>query len=133
MYKRQHPGEAGRLLGISNDDVQKNREDSAKELSKKYNANVILKGKDTIVCLKDSNDVYVCSEGGPELSTGGTGDVLAGVLAGLTSQQLSISDACILSVAVHARAGKAFKKDIGEIGLNAGSLSPIIRNLLNRL
>ena len=128
-----HPGEAGKLLNISNDEVQKNREDSAKELSKKYNANVILKGKGTIVCLKDSTDVYICSEGGPELSTGGTGDVLAGVIAGLTSQKLSISDACMLSVAVHARAGEAFKRDIGEIGLNAGSLSPIIRNLLNRL
>ena len=128
-----HPGEAGKLLGISNDEVQKNRVNSAKEISKKYNANVILKGRDTIVYLKDSNEIHMCSEGGPELSTGGTGDVLAGVIAGLTSQKISISDACMLSVAVHARAGEVFKKDVGEIGLNAGSLSPIIRNLLNRL
>ena len=128
-----HPGEAAKLLGISNDEVQKNRVNSAKEISKKYNANVILKGRDTIVYLKDSNEIHMCSEGGPELSTGGTGDVLAGVIAGLTSQKISISDACMLSVAVHARAGEVFKKDVGEIGLNAGSLSPIIRNLLNRL
>ena len=128
-----HPGEAGKLLGISNDEVQKNRVNSAKEISKKYNANVILKGRDTIVYLKDSNEIHMCSEGGPELSTGGTGDVLAGGIAGLTSQKISISDACMLSVAVHARAGEVFKKDVGEIGLNAGSLSPIIRNLLNRL
>ena len=74
----------------------------------------------------------MCSEGGPELSSGGTGDVLAGVISALIAQKMNIIDACMLSVAVHARAGEIFKNKIGEIGLNASSLILTIRDLLNK-
>ena len=127
-----HPGEAAKLLDISNNEIQKDRINAAKEISKRYSAYVILKGKDTIICSKNSEDIFVCSEGGPELSSGGTGDVLAGILSALVAQKLDIIDACKLSVAVHARAGKIFKNEIGEIGLNASSLIYTIRDLINK-
>ena len=74
----------------------------------------------------------MCSEGGPELSSGGTGDILAGVISALIAQKMNIIDACMLSVAVHARAGEIFKNKIGEIGLNASSLILTIRDLINK-
>tara|TARA_B100001057_G_scaffold144297_1_gene144130 strand:- start:9415 stop:10233 length:819 start_codon:yes stop_codon:yes gene_type:complete len=125
-----HPGEAARLLGVTNNEIQEDRISAAKTISKKFSACVVLKGKDTIVC--NNENLFRCSEGGPELSSAGTGDVLAGVISALIAQKIDIVDACIHSVAVHARAGKIFKNKIGEIGLNASSLISIIRDLLNK-
>jgi len=127
-----HPGEASVLLDVTIDEVQADRSNAAKEISKKYNADVILKGNQTIVFSKLNERSVLCNEGGPELSTGGTGDVLAGIISSLVAQKLSHFDSCILATALHARAGKIFKKNIGEIGLNASSLIPIIRKLLNK-
>ena len=127
-----HPGEAAKLLGVSSNEIQEDRVNAAKIISKKFSAYVILKGKDTIICSQDSEDVFQCSDGGPELSTGGTGDVLAGVISALIAQKLDIMNACMLSVAVHARAGTIFKNKTGEIGLNASLLIPTIRDLINK-
>ena len=127
-----HPGEAAKLLGVSSNEIQEDRVNAAKTISKEFSAYVILKGKDTIICSQNSEDVFKCSEGGPELSSGGTGDVLAGVISALIAQKLDIMDACILSVAVHARAGTIFKNKTGEIGLNASLLIPTIRDLINK-
>ena len=127
-----HPGEAAKLLGISSNEVQEDRINAAKQISKRFSAYVILKGKNTIICSKDNQDIFMCSEGGPELSSGGTGDVLAGVMSALIAQKMNIIDACMLSVAAHARAGEIFKNKVGEIGLNASSLILTIRDLINK-
>lgn len=126
-----HPGEAGELLNISAEEVQKDRVSSIKNIAKKYNAHVILKGNGTLIASNDRDGIFICSEGGPELASGGTGDVLAGILSSLIAQGMGILDSCILAVAVHSRAGKIFKQDTGEIGLNASSLISISRDLLN--
>jgi NAD(P)H-hydrate epimerase len=126
-----HPGEAGELLNISAEEVQKDRVSSVKNIAKKYNAHVILKGNGTLIASNDRDGIFICSEGGPELASGGTGDVLAGILSSLITQGMGILDSCILAVAVHSRAGKIFKQDTGEIGLNASSLISISRDLLN--
>ena len=126
-----HPGEAGKLLNISAEEVQKDRLSAAKKIVKKYNAHVILKGNGTLIVSNDNDEIYICSEGGPELASGGTGDVLAGILSSLITQGMEIHNSCILAVAVHSRAGKIFKHNTGEIGLNASSLITISRDLLN--
>ena len=127
-----HPGEAASLLGVSNNEIQENRINAAKSISEKFSAFVILKGKNTIVCSNNQEDIFECTEGGPELSSGGTGDVLAGVISAIIAQKIDIIVACMLSVAVHARAGEIFRDKTGEIGLNASSLIPIIRELINK-
>ena len=121
----------GELLNISAEEVQKDRVSSIKNIAKKYNAHVILKGNGTLIASNDIDGIFICSEGGPELASGGTGDVLAGILSSLIAQGMGILDSCILAVAVHSRAGKIFKQDTGEIGLNASSLISISRDLLN--
>ena len=128
-----HPGEAAILLNISIEDVQRDRLSAAKQIADTYGASiVILKGMGTVVFDSTNNKSFICACGGPELATGGTGDVLAGVLTALLAQDLDIRNASIIAVAVHSEAGLKFKEEIGEIGLNASSLIPIIRQLINR-
>jgi len=127
-----HPGEAAILLNISIEEVQRDRLSAAKQIADTYGASiVILKGMGTVVFDSTNNKSFICACGGPELATGGTGDVLAGVLTALLAQGLDIRNASIIAVAVHSEAGLKFKEEIGEIGLNASSLIPIIRQLIN--
>jgi NAD(P)H-hydrate epimerase len=105
-----HPGEASVLLNRPIEEIQKNRSLAARNISEMYGASiVILKGMETLIYSAKEDDSYISMGGGPELSSGGTGDILA-----------------------HAEAGKIFSEEIGEIGLNASSLIPIIRKLLNQ-
>ena len=128
-----HPGEAAILLNISIEEVQRDRLSAAMQIADTYGASiVILKGMGTVVFDSKNNKSFISSCGGPELATGGTGDVLAGVLTALLAQGLDIRNASIIAVAVHSEAGLKFKEEIGEIGLNASSLIPIIRQLLNQ-
>lgn len=128
-----HPGEAAILLNISIEEVQRDRLSAAKQIADTYGASiVILKGMGTMVFDSKNNKSFISSCGGPELATGGTGDVLAGVLTALLAQSLDIRNASLIAVAVHSEAGLKFKEEIGEIGLNASSLIPIIRQLLNQ-
>ncbi len=128
-----HPGEAASLLNISVDDVQSDRITAVKDIATKYGTSVvILKGHQSIIHDSNQGITHICNEGGPELATGGTGDVLSGVLSALLAQGMSEVDASLLAVASHARAGIIFKEKIGEIGLNASSLVPIIRKLINQ-
>ena len=128
-----HPGEAAILLNISIEEVQRDRLSAAKQIADTYGASiVILKGMGTVVFDSKNNKSFISSCGGPELASGGTGDVLAGVLTALLAQGLDIKNASLIAVAVHSQAGLKFKEEIGEIGLNASSLIPIIRQLLNQ-
>ena len=128
-----HPGEAAILLNISIEEVQRDRLSAAKQIADTYGASiVILKGMGTMVFDSKNNKSFISSCGGPELASGGTGDVLAGVLTALLAQGLDIRNASLIAVAVHSEAGLKFKEEIGEIGLNASSLIPIIRQLLNQ-
>ena len=128
-----HPGEAGSLLGISAEEVQLNREHSAIAIAEKYDASVVvLKGFTTLVYIKSEDKTFICENGGPELATGGTGDILAGIISALLAQNLPLKESCLLAVASHAKAGENFVEDVGEIGLNASSLIPMVRKILNK-
>lgn len=128
-----HPGEAAKLLNTAIENIQANRESSAKKIAIKYDAEaVILKGYNTVVYIKNTDKTFLCKDGGPELASAGTGDVLAGILSALLAQGLSIKDACLLAVAVHSKAGINFKEEVGEIGLNASALIMLSRKMLNQ-
>jgi NAD(P)H-hydrate epimerase len=128
-----HPGEAAKLLNTAIENIQANRESSAKKIAIKYDAEaVILKGYNTVVYIKNTDKTFLCKDGGPELASAGTGDVLAGILSALLAQGLSIKDACLLAVAVHSKAGINFREEVGEIGLNASALIMLSRKMLNQ-
>ena len=124
-----HPGEAARLLKTDVSTIQSDRFQSARDLHEKYHGPVVLKGAGSITIDLEGN-LYVCSEGNPGMSTGGMGDVLTGVIAGLVAQGIDIERATQVGVLIHARAGDMAASS-GERGMMATDLMPHLRELAN--
>ena len=127
-----HPLEASRLLGCSVEKVLENLEDSAKELSKKYNCITVLKTHQTIVC--DTNlNIYVNQHGNSALAKAGSGDVLAGIIAGLLAQGMSAFEACKLGVYLHSRSGEIASEKLTEYSVLANDLIDYIPNAISEI
>lgn len=124
-----HPGEAARLLGITGAKIQADRFAAARALVQKYRAVVVLKGAGSLIA-NPGGQVAVCPWGNPGMASGGMGDVLTGVIAGLLAQGLGTWDAACLGVSLHARAGDLAAR-AGERGLLAADLFPYLRALVN--
>jgi len=124
-----HPGEAARLLKTDVATIQSDRFQSARNLHAKYHGPVVLKGAGSIVA-DSKGDLSVCNAGNPGMSTGGMGDVLTGVIAGLIAQGIEISNATQLGVLMHARAADMAASS-GERGMMATDLMPYLRELAN--
>jgi len=125
-----HPGEAGRLLGKSTSEVQADRFESVKDIAEQFGGVAVLKGLGTLIKSKQGLP-SVCPYGNPGMATGGMGDVLTGIIAGLIAQGLSNQDATELGVVIHSRAGDEAAKVIGERGMLASDLMSGIRRLVN--
>jgi len=128
-----HPGEAARLLNCDSNTIQSDRIAAAREIQKKFGGITVLKGSGTVIA-DDKGKVSICSAGNPGMASGGMGDVLTGVIAGLMAQRtslgLDIGDAARLGVCLHASAGDNAAAD-GERGMLASDLMPWIRKLVN--
>ncbi|TAM96124.1 MAG: NAD(P)H-hydrate dehydratase [Rhodanobacteraceae bacterium] len=124
-----HPGEAARLLATSTAGIQADRFAAVRAIAQKHRAVVVLKGSGSLVADADGR-VAVCPWGNPGMASGGMGDVLTGVIAGLLAQGLSAWDAACLGVGLHARAGDLAAR-AGERGLLATDLFPYLRALVN--
>lgn len=124
-----HPGEAGRLLGISTAEVQRNRLQSAREIANKFGATVVLKGAGTLVVNGDSLP-YICDQGNPGMASPGMGDVLTGVIAGIAAQTADLPGAARAGVLVHAMAGDMAARR-GERGLLATDLFGYLPTCVN--
>src|SRR6516162_970932 len=118
-----HPGEMARLIEKDVTYVNANRVDVATDFAKKRNAYVVLKGHRTVVAAPDGN-VYVNSTGNPGMATGGTGDILTGMIAGILAQihlGAFIERLC-LAVYLHGLAGDLAAEEVGEESLVATDL-----------
>jgi len=124
-----HPGEAARLLGMTVPEIQDDRFAAAQRLQQRYDGVIVLKGAGTIIHSPGHRPPAVCSQGNPGMATGGSGDVLTGVIAGLIAQGLDLQDAAETGVCVHAAAADLAARD-GERGMIASDLFPHIRKLL---
>ena len=123
MVLTPHPGEMARLLGITVKEVQARRLEVALEAAGRWRAHVILKGFHTILATP-TGCAYINTTGNPGMATGGTGDVLSGILAGLTAQ-FGIEDwARVLSFGIylHGLAGDIAASRVGEAPLIASDL-----------
>jgi ADP-dependent NAD(P)H-hydrate dehydratase / NAD(P)H-hydrate epimerase len=116
-----HPGEAGRLLGESAAAIERDRVSSARRLASEWRAHIVLKGYRTLVADLSGN-LKVNLTGNPGMATGGTGDVLTGILGGLFAQGLAIEDALGLGVYLHGYAGDLAAAEAGETSLVATDL-----------
>jgi ADP-dependent NAD(P)H-hydrate dehydratase / NAD(P)H-hydrate epimerase len=129
-----HPGEMARLLGSSVSEVQTNRLAAAQAAAKKFSAFAVLKGFHTIVATPDGR-AFVNSTGNPGMATAGTGDVLTGMLAGLTAQFGTENWERVLGLGVylHGLAGDLAYKQVDEAPLIASDLIAKIPNALASL
>lgn len=122
-----HPGEMGRLLGLSSSDVQADRIAVVRKAVRATGAVVVLKGHLSLIGAPadadgDAVDVSVCPTGNPGMATGGSGDVLTGVILGLLGQVDRPVDAARLGVYLHGVAGDLAVEETGERSLAAGDL-----------
>ena len=117
-----HPGEAARLLRTDVATINADRPAAVRRLVELSRAVVVLKGWRTLVCAPGCDPV-VCEAGNPGMATGGSGDVLAGVIAALWGQGMSPCDAACLGVWLHATAGDIAAEEIGEESLVARDIA----------
>lgn len=127
-----HPGELGRLLGLSSGEVQADRLAAARRVAEETGAVVVLKGRGTLVAEPDG-EVAVNPTGNPGMATGGSGDVLTGLLAALLAQGYEAAAAAQLAVYVHGLAGDLAAETLGFEGLAAGDLISAIPRAFSRL
>ena len=125
-----HPGEAARLLGVNVAEVQADRFAAARAIARRYGGVCVLKGSGTLIAIRDDQPLWLCDRGNPGLATGGSGDVLSGVIAALLAQGLVPFEAARLGVWAHACAGDRVAAS-GERGMMASDLLQPLRNILN--
>ena len=117
-----HPGEMGRLAGISTTDVQANRIEVARNFATRHHVYVILKGHRTLIATPDGK-VFINPTGNPGMASGGSGDLLAGMVAGWLGQLLDTEAACKLAVFLHGLAGDLAEADEGEQAMTASDIA----------
>jgi ADP-dependent NAD(P)H-hydrate dehydratase len=115
-----HPAEFVRLAGGDVPTVQAHRQEVASRFAAEHGVVVVLKGHNTVVT--DGRQVYVNTTGNPGMATGGTGDVLTGLVAALLGQHLAPFAAAVLGVYLHGRAGDLARDAVGEVSLIATDL-----------
>jgi NAD(P)H-hydrate epimerase len=117
-----HPGEMSRLTGLSITEIQANRLDVARNFAREHELIVVLKGHRTLIAAPDGT-VWVNATGNPGMATGGTGDVLTGMVAGLIAQHPQHAlEATALAVYLHGLAGDLANESVGENSLVATDL-----------
>lgn len=126
-----HPGEAGRLLGISTAEVQADRVAAATALARRFNAHVVLKGCGSVIAMP-GGEWLINGTGHPGMATAGMGDVLTGLIASLLGQGWPAESALIAAVHLHgAAADRLAREGVGPAGLTAGEVAEATRGVLN--
>ena len=120
-----HPGEMSTLTGVPIEEIQSSRIEVAREWASCWGATVVLKGAYTVVACSDGR-CHINPFANPGLASGGTGDVLSGVIVGLMAQGCSPGDAAIAGVYLHGMVAEEVRAEIGEAGMLAGDLLPRI-------
>ncbi len=116
-----HPGEMSTLTGIPVGHIQADREGVAREWAQRWGATLVLKGAHTVIA-SPCQPVQIAAFANPGLATGGTGDVLSGVIVSLLAQGLPPPAAAAVGVYLHAAAGQSVTGRIGQTGLAASDL-----------
>lgn len=126
-----HPGEFSRLSGLAIAAIQSQREKTSVEFARKFGVVLLLKGAATIVT--DGTRLYRNTTGNPGLATGGSGDVLTGLLAALLGQKRAPFEAAMFAAWVHGRAGDLAAIELGQAGLIAADLPEYLPKVFKEL
>jgi NAD(P)H-hydrate epimerase len=123
-----HPGEMKRLWKASfRLPMPDDRKQQAVELARKSGAVIVLKGANTVVT--DGEKFYINKTGNPGMGTGGSGDCLTGMIAGLAGQELGMFDAAVLGVYLHGAAGDLAAERFGQVSLTAMDIVNILPDI----
>lgn len=124
-----HPGEAARLLRCDSESINANRLEAARVLQKMYGGTILLKGAGTIVC--DKHGACVITSGSEALASGGSGDLLTGIISALAAGGMSLRQAAVVGACIHGKAGEMSAEEYGAIGSLPTDLEFYIRRLVN--
>ena len=127
-----HPGEMARMLGARVDDVQRDRIETAREFATRYRVYVVLKGARSVIGTPDGR-VFVNPSGNPGMASGGTGDVLTGMLGAFLARGMEPGAALQSSVYLHGSAGDIATERVGEEALIARDVVAAIPEAFRRL
>jgi ADP-dependent NAD(P)H-hydrate dehydratase / NAD(P)H-hydrate epimerase len=127
-----HPGEMARLLGISVDEVQKDRIEIARKFATEHGVILVLKGSRSLVA-DSEGEVFINPTGNPGMASGGTGDVLTGMIGGFLAQGLPPLEAAKLGVYLHGLTGDYLASLLGERGVTASGIIAESPKLLRAL
>lgn len=127
-----HPLEASRLLGVSLKYILENLESSAKALSVKYKCITVLKTHRTVICDRDLN-IHINQHGNSALAKSGSGDVLAGIIAGLLAQGMNGVEACKLGVYLHSRTGEIASEELTEYSVLASDIPKYLHKTIKEI
>jgi hydroxyethylthiazole kinase-like uncharacterized protein yjeF len=120
-----HPAEMARLTGLTVDAIQADREATAARFAAEWGHVVVLKGSKTVIA-EPGGTVRVNPHGNPALASAGTGDVLAGIIGGLLAQGLEAFEAAVTGVFLHGATGDEASARMGDAGVLASDLLPLI-------
>ncbi|MBE6070473.1 MAG: NAD(P)H-hydrate dehydratase [Clostridium butyricum] len=104
-----HPGEMANFLGITINEVESNRVNIAKEVAKKYEIIVLLKGYNTVI--SDGTNTFINNTGNSKMASGGMGDALTGIINAFLAQGVKIMDATLISAYIHGYIGDELSKE----------------------
>jgi ADP-dependent NAD(P)H-hydrate dehydratase len=127
-----HAGEMAKLTGLKKDAIVADPEGTARTASKEWNAVVALKGAMTYIAAPDAR-VWRHQGGNSGLATSGSGDVLAGLIAGLIARGATLEQAAAWGVALHARAGERLAQRLGPLGYLARELPAEVPSIMGSL
>ncbi len=127
-----HPGEMLRLAGLEKDELSRDREETARSFAREYGLTLVLKGAGTLVA-GPSGPLWINLNGNPGMATGGSGDLLTGLIAGFRARGLDDSAAARLGVFVHGAAGDRAARLRGMTGMIPSDLLEEIPAVLTRL
>ncbi|MGH7347839.1 MAG: NAD(P)H-hydrate dehydratase, partial [Candidatus Rokuibacteriota bacterium] len=127
-----HPGEMARMLGARVDEIQRDRIEVTREFATRHRAYVVLKGARSVIGAPDGR-VYVNPTGNPGMASGGTGDVLTGVLGAFLARGMEPAAALYSSVYLHGSAGDVAAERVGEEALVARDVIAGIPEAFKRL
>lgn len=117
-----HPGEAARLLGCTSKEINGDRLLAVRSLSEHFGAVAVLKGAASLVA-SPAKETYINTTGNPGMATGGSGDVLSGIIGALAGQGLSCFEAAAAGVYIHGLAGDTAAETLGEYGMIASDIA----------
>ncbi|MDI3480966.1 MAG: ADP-dependent NAD(P)H-hydrate dehydratase / NAD(P)H-hydrate epimerase [Tepidanaerobacteraceae bacterium] len=127
-----HPGEMARLLGTTADEVQQDRLKAVREAARRFGCTALLKGARTLIASSEGR-LFINPTGNPGMATGGSGDVLCGMIAAFLARGMSPDQAAAAGVYIHGLAGDIAAEREGQLSMTAGDIIKYLPDAFKRL